>query len=47
MEPTSLQKESKAKEQLAEKRINRSWTELRSIARDRRKLKELVDNLCS
>jgi hypothetical protein len=25
----------------------RSWRELRAIARDRRKLKELVENLCS
>jgi DNA topoisomerase IA len=48
VEPTRLQKERKAKEQLAEKHINRSWEkELRSIARDRRKWKELVDNLCS
>jgi hypothetical protein len=43
-----MQNERKAKEQLAEKHINRSWDkELRPIARDRRKYKELVDNLCS
>jgi hypothetical protein len=34
VEPTRLQKERKAKEQLAEQHINRSWEkELRSIAR--------------
>jgi hypothetical protein len=47
VKPTKLQKEMKAKEQLVEKHINRSWRELRSIARDRRKWKELIDNLCS
>jgi hypothetical protein len=52
VEPTRLQKERKVKEQLAEKRVSRnwkkrSWRELRAIARDRRKWKELVENLCS
>jgi hypothetical protein len=51
VEPTRLQEERKAKEQLAEKHITeagkRSWRELRSIVRHRRKWKELVDNLCS
>jgi hypothetical protein len=51
VEPTRLQKERKAKEQPAEKHINRSWEKelegLRPIARGRRKWKELVDNLCS
>jgi hypothetical protein len=47
MEPTRLQKEWKAKEQLTEKHVRRSWRELRPIARDRRQWKELVDNLCS
>jgi hypothetical protein len=51
VEPTRLQKERKAKEQLVEKHINRagkrSWRELRPIARDRKIWKELVDNLCS
>jgi DNA topoisomerase IA len=48
VEPTRFQKDMKAKEQLAEKHINRIWEkELRPIARDRRKWKELVDNLCS
>jgi hypothetical protein len=45
VEPKRLQKERKAKEQLA-KHINRSW-KLRPIARDRRKWKELVENPCS
>jgi hypothetical protein len=39
------------KKQLAEKHINRSWEkepgELRAIAKDRRKWKEFVDNICS
>jgi hypothetical protein len=43
-----IQKERKAKEQLEEKHVNkadkRSW---RPIARNRRKWKEFVDNLCS
>jgi hypothetical protein len=47
VEPRRLQKVRKAKEQLAEKHIKRSRRELRPIARDRRKWKELVDNLCS
>jgi hypothetical protein len=53
VEPTSLQKKRKAKEQLAEKDINRSCEKgaeesyVRSTARDRRKWKELVDSLCS
>jgi hypothetical protein len=42
---------SRQREQLVEKHINRSWEkelgELRPIARDGRKWKKLVDNLCS
>jgi hypothetical protein len=49
VEPTRLLKERKAKEQLGEKHINRSWEkELEGVEiycyRDRRKRK---DNLCS
>jgi hypothetical protein len=51
VELTTLHKERKSKEQLVEKHITRnwerSWRELRPIARDRRKWKEPVDNLCS
>jgi hypothetical protein len=51
VEPTRLQKERKAKEQLAKKHISRSWErswrELRALARDWRQWKGLVDNLCS
>jgi hypothetical protein len=51
VESTRLQKERKAKEQLAEKHINRSWEkELEGVeiyCQRQRKWKELVDNLCS
>jgi hypothetical protein len=51
VEPIRLQKERKAKEQLAEKHIStgweRSWRELRPIAGDRGKWNEHVDNLRS
>jgi hypothetical protein len=51
VEPTRLQKDRKTKELLVEKHISRSWErswrELRPLARDRRKWKELVNNLCS
>jgi hypothetical protein len=51
VEPTRLQKDRKAKGQLVEKHINRSWErswrELSAVARDRRQWKELVDSLCS
>jgi hypothetical protein len=44
VEPIRLQKERKAKEQLEEKHVSRSREkELRPIARDRRKRKELTD----
>jgi hypothetical protein len=46
-----LQKEMKANEQLPEKHITEagksSYRELRLIAIDRRKWKEIVDNLCA
>jgi DNA topoisomerase IA len=48
VEPTGLQKEREAKEQLAEKHITRGWEkELQGVETIARKWKELVDNLCS
>jgi hypothetical protein len=50
VEPTRLQKERKAKEQLAEKHINRGWEkelEGAEIYCQRQEKVELVDNLCS
>jgi hypothetical protein len=50
VEPTRLQREGKANEQLAEKHISTGWErnrrELRPIAGDRKKWNELVD-ICS
>jgi hypothetical protein len=51
VEPTRLQKERKAKEQLAEKHISRSWEKevegVETYCQRWRKWKELIDNLCS
>jgi hypothetical protein len=50
VEPTRLQKDRKAKEQLTEKHISRSWEkELEAVEtyRQRQENMELADKLCS
>jgi hypothetical protein len=50
MEPSRKQEERKTRtswRRSVTKEVGRSWNELRLLAADRQKWKELIDNLCS